>query len=375
MTMKVRLQMERHYYLDLAQSGLKMPIGMDLVLHEHDDPETLLRDGVRLGQVMAQAASRYRTPLAFPMMNLELEQAHLLALLEVAAEDPARHRFADEDWEDLQKKLEERIEEPLSEPMQALCGALTYLQATTALVPVGMCIGPFSLMTKLLADPITPIAMAGMGMAAAEDKGIARVEGALELAVRVIERYIESQCEAGAKAIVVCEPAANNVYLSPKQIERGSDIFERFVMQYLRRIKYVMMDHDVDLILHDCGELTDYIVQDFARLDPAILSLGSSRKLWEDAQLLPKTIVLYGNLPSKRFYSDSEITQAQVEAQGAELVARMQQARHPFILGSECDVLHVAGCEETIRAKAMAIVGCCGGHVGGVEEVVAAASS
>lgn len=367
--------MERHYYLNLAQSGLKMPIGTDLVLHEQADAAAVLRDGVRLGRVMAQAANRYRTPLAFPVMNLELEKEHLLTLLAVETEDPARHRFGNEDWEVLQAKLEESIEEPLSEPMQALCDALTHLRDTTALMPVGMCIGPFSLMTKLLADPITPIAMAGMRMTAAEDKGIAGVEGALELAVRVIERYIEAQCKAGAKAIVVCEPAANNVYLSPKQIESGSDIFEKFVMQYLRRVKYALIDHDVDLILHDCGELTDWIVQDFARLDPAILSLGSSRKLWEDARLLPKTIVLYGNLPSKRFYSDNEITLAQVEAQGAELVARMQQARHPFILGSECDVLHVEGREEAIRGKAMAIVGCCGGHGGSVEEVVAAASS
>ncbi|MEN6641886.1 MAG: uroporphyrinogen decarboxylase family protein [Armatimonadia bacterium] len=368
--------MERQYYLNLAQSGLKMPIGTDLVLHEQEDAKAVLRDGVRLGQVMAQAANRYRTPLALPVMNLELEKEQLLALLEVDTEDPARYHFGREDWEGLHAKLEDRIGEPLSEPMQALCDALTGLRETTALVPVGMCIGPFSLMTKLLADPITPIAMAGMGMSAEEDKGIAAVEGALELAVRVIERYIEAQCEAGAKAIVVCEPAANNVYLSPKQIESGSDIFERFVMQYLRRLKYVMLDQDVDLILHDCGELTDWIVQEFARLDPAILSLGSSRKLWEDARLLPKTIVLFGNLPSKRFYSDNEITRTQVEAQGAELVARMQQVRHPFILGSECDVLHVEGCEETIQAKAMAIVGCCGGHGGGVEEeVVAAASS
>jgi hypothetical protein len=34
------------------------------------------------------------------------------------------------------------------------------------------------------------------------------------------------------------------------------------------------------------------------RWSPVILSLGSSRVLWEDAQLVPKHVVLYGNLPS-----------------------------------------------------------------------------
>jgi len=35
-----------------------------------------------------------------------------------------------------------------------------------------MAIGPFSLMTKLMADPIVPIAMAGMGVTGAEDPGV-----------------------------------------------------------------------------------------------------------------------------------------------------------------------------------------------------------
>jgi hypothetical protein len=34
---------------------------------------------------------------------------------------------------------------------------------------------------------------------------------------------------------------------------------------------------------------------------------------------------------------------------------------HPFILGSECDVLSVQGCEQTIKEKVQAFVTCeCG---------------
>ncbi|MFZ4396033.1 MAG: hypothetical protein ACOYOU_10460 [Kiritimatiellia bacterium] len=40
-----------------------------------------------------------------------------------------------------------------------------------------------------------------------------------------------------------------------------------------------------------------------------------------------------------------------VQAQAGELVARMQAIGRPFILGSECDVLHVKGSEETIWRK------------------------
>jgi hypothetical protein len=158
---------------------------------------------------------------------------------------------------------------------------------------------------------------------------------------------------------MVCEPAANRVYLSPKQIGSGSDIFERYVMQPNLRIKQGLDDAGVDLIFHDCGELTALMVEQFAtRLDPVILSLGSSRKLWEDAAVVPKHVVLYGNLPTKNFYSDDTVPLDAVPVMVRELIEKMRIAGHPHILGSECDVLHVPGASETIRRKVEAMLAC-----------------
>jgi hypothetical protein len=39
-----------------------------------------------------------------------------------------------------------------------------------------------------------------------------------------------------------------------------------------------------------------------------------------------------------------------------ELIARMKSAGHPFILGSECDILSVPGSEQTIKAKVKAFL-------------------
>jgi len=89
-----------------------------------------------------------------------------------------------------------------------------------------------------------------------------------------------------------------------------------------------------------------------------ILSLGSSRRLWEDAALVPKTTVLYGNLPTKRFYSDALIDLDQVRRLTVELLHRMRAADHPFILGSECDVLSVPGHEQTIIGKVQEFLSC-----------------
>ena len=62
--------MKPQFYLDLAASGLRMPVGTDLVLHEQADAEQVVEDGCRLGQVMETAARRSSAlPLALSLMD------------------------------------------------------------------------------------------------------------------------------------------------------------------------------------------------------------------------------------------------------------------------------------------------------------------
>jgi uroporphyrinogen-III decarboxylase len=324
--------MRRDYYLSLARAGLRMPIGTDLVLHEQPDPEAVALDGRALGRVVETAARRYGTPLAVPLMDLRLEKADL----EHGGGSPAA---------------------PFPPRSRAHIDSIRYIASETDLVAVGMAIGPFSLMTKLMADPITAVAMAGLGVSAEDDPAVAEAERCLEAAEFAVHRSVGAQIEAGARAVIICEPAANRVYISPKQLERGSDVFERFVMQPNLRLRALLEAGGADLIFHDCGELTDSMVHEFAtRLDPVILSLGSSRKLWEDARLVPKPVVLYGNLPTKSFYSDDAMPLCEVVRLASDLAARMCAAEHPHILGSECDVLHVPESGATIRAKVEAML-------------------
>lgn len=347
--------MDRSYYLKLAASGARMPIGTDLVLKEHPDHESIAHDGQRLGRVVAEAAKRYRTPLAFPLMDLTLEKLALIEQLGIDAPDPGTYQFDRCPGRESLNKLEGH---PPIPRMAANLGAIRYIANFTDLVAVGMSIGPFSLATKLLSDPITPVFLSGSGVTAGDDEEVRLLECVLELSTRMVLESVRQQCRAGAEAVFIAEPAANKVYFSPNQLADGSDIFERYVMAPNRRVKKVLADHGVDLFFHCCGELIDEMVEQFCRLDPAILSLGSSRRLWDDARLVPKNVVLYGNLPSKKFYSDDAITIAQVAEQAEQIVARMREVRHPFILGSECDVLSVPGCEGVIRSKVEAMLPC-----------------
>lgn len=344
--------MNRRYYQELAEQGLRMPIGADLVLHRQANPEAVRQDGPALGRVVIETARRFETPLAVPLMDLQLEKAALLAGLGMPAGQAATFHFSEPPAEAQMQALLAGLEQPLPPRLQAHVDAVAHVaRHAPDLVPCGMAIGPFSLMTKLLADPITPVYLSGAGMTAADDPSVACLDRALELAIGMVERSIRAQLDAGARIVCLAEPAANQVYLSPKQLAEGSDVFDRLVMVNLRRVARLLKDRGADLFFHCCGELTDDMLVAYGSLDPALLSLGSSRPLWDVAPLVPERTVLFGNLPSKQFYSDAVITEEGVRARALELVARMKAIGRPFILGSECDVLSVKGCEETILRK------------------------
>ena len=340
--------MDRSFYLGLAGSGLRMPVGAHLVLHEHADHEAIVQDGQQLGRVVEETARRFRTPLAFPLMDLKLEKESLLLARGVAPTAVDTYHFAEVPGNSVPFLLTDK--------MAAACGGIRYIATQTKLLPVGMGIGSFSLMTKLISDPIAPVYMAGTGATAADEPEVALVEALLELSFQTIRNYLNAQMDAGAKAIILCEPAANKVYFSPNQLAESYEVFDRYVMKYNLALRDELGKRGVDLIFHDCGELLDGMVSRFATLDPAIMSLGGSRRLWEDAALVPKTTVLYGNLPTKQFYSDELLPVDKVRELAADLSDRMRQTGHPFVLGSECDVLSVPGQEEAIKQKVEAFL-------------------
>jgi uroporphyrinogen-III decarboxylase len=340
----------------LATDGLRMPIGTDLVLHERLAPEAVLRDGPQLAEVVQEAACRYGTPLAVPPMDLRLEQEDLLARLR-PGEPAERFRFVTPPTPRDLALARATAGAPFPARQRALQEAIARVARRPGLVPVGMAIGPFSLLARVMEDPISAVALAGGGLDAEEEPLVATAETCLELAVSAVERSVRAQLAAGAALVMVCEPAASTSYVSPLQVSSGSRVLERFVLEPLLRVKRVLDDAGALLFLHDCGELDDAMVEALAaRVRPAVLSLGSSRRLWQDARLVPEDVVLFGNLPTKHFHSDEALPLDEVRTLTRTLVERMRETGHAFILGSECDVLHVPGSQQTIRRKVDAML-------------------
>lgn len=347
--------MKADYYLNLARGGLRMPIGADLILREQADAEAVLEDGKRLGRVIEQTARRFGTPLAMSLMDLTLEKAELLRLLGINTAADEFHFDACPPDAHLEL-LKRRLGDPPGQRMQAALDAISHVATVRDLVPVGMSIGPLSLMTKLLADPITPLYLAGQGVRGDEDPEVRSAERIMDMTCLIVLRSVRAQIKAGARAICIAEPAASCAYFSPIQLEAGSDLFDRFVIQPNQEVRAAIAAGGADLMFHCCGELTELMLRKFCELRPAILSLGSSRKLWEDAAVVPQDIVLFGNLPTRKFASDQSITIERVREMTRDLIARMRAVGRAFILGSECDVLSVKGSEATIRAKVDAML-------------------
>ena len=351
--------MDRSFYLDLAAAGRRLPVATHLVLHEQPDPDAILLDGERLAQVVVETARRFATPLALPLMDLTLEEDVLLRTLGVASEAIPTYRFCELPSElDVQRVRDMDV---LSSPrIEASCSAIAAVarayDAGAAELPIGMCIGPFSLLTKLVSDPITSIYLAAEGIARDEDPDVDLVFGLLEVCELTVHAYLRAQVAAGARAVFVCEPAANLVYFSPNQLAAGSSVFTDFVIAPNLRMKSLLDEAGVDLIFHDCGSLTPGMISSFAALDPVILSLGSPVQLWDAAALLPKDIVLFGNLPTKKFYSDAEVPLDAIPALIREIEERLAALGHPYIVGSECDILAMPGYEDTIMEKVLAVV-------------------
>jgi len=81
------------HFRALAASGLRTPIGTDLVLHERPDPEAVRLDGKWLAGVVREAAERYRTPLAIPLMDLQVEKADLVSRLRPGSVEAGTFHF------------------------------------------------------------------------------------------------------------------------------------------------------------------------------------------------------------------------------------------------------------------------------------------
>ncbi|NUQ70745.1 MAG: hypothetical protein HUU17_07975 [Chthonomonadales bacterium] len=347
--------MSRDFYLDLAAQGHRVPLGLDLILRQYLDFDAILQDGERLGAVIVEAARHYRTPIALPLLDLTVEREEFLTGLGAPADERVAFRLRAPLTADDQAGIEATMLSGINPRTRANLRALRVVASADGLLPCAVITGPFTLMTRLIADPVTAIYSMAAGAAAEDDPEVHTMLTALEAAVRMACIAADRQIEAGARLCIIAEPSFSTVYFSPRQLRRGSDILDRLVVGSLKPVSDIIEARGADIMLHCCGALTPPMVSALGRLHPAILSLGSSQVLWDDALLLPSDIVLYGNLPSDAFHTD-DLTIDGVLFAAREIETRMRDIGRPVIVGTECDVLRAPGYEEVVTSKVHAFL-------------------
>ena len=153
--------------------------------------------------------------------------------------------------------------------------------------------------------------------------------------------------------MLVANPSAQKQFLPPSMPE----LFEELVVVPNREVREHLDSKDADMFLHNCGFLCPEFVRALGYgVHPAVLSLGSSEKLWEAAANVPKDVVLYGNVPSRLFAHSTEFTEESVREWMSKVAREMKAIDHPWIGGTECDVLSCPGCDGRITNMLAAIM-------------------
>jgi hypothetical protein len=208
--------MNRHQlFLELARSGFRAPFCCDVVLHEEANPDGVRRDGPALAAVLRRSALEWSAPLGLSLMDLTLEKTDLLGALGVSEEEAERFRF-NEPLDDAARQTLMMESGWQCAASRARDDAMRVLAAEGNLFPIGMCIGPFSLTTNLMADAVTATALAGTGVMSSEEPQVRLLYQCLEVAEAAVGRALRRQVAAGAAAILLCEPAASTTFLSPR---------------------------------------------------------------------------------------------------------------------------------------------------------------
>ena len=152
----------------------------DLVLNEDPDPEATRADGIGWARSWNDPRAVPGSSLALPLMDLRLDKADMLSPLGIGEDEADRFHFT----APLDQSTREAIQRnrPPTVPGVSRDGALRYIASATDLLPVGMAIGPFSLATKLMADPITAVALLGSEVSPEADPQVKLLCDCLEAA-------------------------------------------------------------------------------------------------------------------------------------------------------------------------------------------------
>ena len=191
----------------------------------------------------------------------------------------------------------------------------------------------------ILAGAIGPFSLAGRLMDVSEAMIYCYEEPdmvhiVLEKVTEFIIAYILEFKAAGANGIVLAEPLAG--LLSP-------DLAEEFSANYVKKIVDAVQDDEFIMVYHNCGNSTIPQVESIVGTKAKLLHFGNAIDMREMLPLIPKTIVVAGNIdPAGQFKNG---TVESIKAETRKLLEAC--SKYPnFLISSGCDIPPLAKWEN-----------------------------
>jgi len=249
----------------------------------------------------------------FPMMDLTVEIEALGLEIDFPENDnPSVPKHPIKNREDL---------EIIKSRWQGITGRMsTFIEVTKkitkkySIIKGGYVIGPFTMAGELMgADNIAINVMLHPEL----------VSEFVDFSLEVISEYARDLFNVGADTIAVLEPLA--VLLSPRQ-------YQKFSLHPFKKLVSTL--NNKPLILHICGN-TNHLVKLMCDSGAIGLSLDSKMNFKELKNIIPKEIVLIGNLDPVKVFLQS--TPKEV-AEATKILKESMKDVDNFILSSGCDI-------------------------------------
>lgn len=272
-------------------------------------------------KVMKAIVDRYSPDVVFQLMDLTLEANALGQFTLFPVEEPSSiptpvRQFEIEDLKELQK-----IDIAADSRLQ---GYLATMRLMAEELPKdgirgSYITGPFTLAALIMGAERA-------AMATIREKDI--LHALCEFSVKIAEKYMKLQVDAGAQVLCILEPTGG--MLGPRQ-------FQEFSGDYIKNLIERLKDTAANIVLHICGN-TMHIIDLMLATGADGISLDS-RETGVDlavvAEKTPEEVAVIGNInPTEIMLSSGP---ERVKSAVAELMDTMKTYPH-FILSTGCDL-------------------------------------
>ncbi len=179
-------------------------------------------------------------------------------------------------------------------------------------------IGPFSLAGRLMS-------MTEIMVNCYEEPEM--VETTMEKTTEFLIKYIRGYKDVGANGVVIAEPAAGLM---------SASLSEEMCWPYVKRIVDAVQDDSFAVILHNCGNAANLMLDEMAAVGAVGYHFGNATPMKDIVEKMPGDVLVMGNVDPANAFRNG--TPAKVREQTLDNLNNCTEGHPNFIISSGCDI-------------------------------------